>query len=118
MKRVGEWKALGRYGTVGLELVLSILIGFFGGRWLDAKAGTQGWLTALGFVVGTYAGFRGIYKVYKLMQREAAREDELERSRMAEYLAKDDPPKNEVAEGDVSRKNGPAGHGSPPHDDP
>ena len=30
-----DLRGLGDYGTVGLDLVLSILLGFFGGRWLD-----------------------------------------------------------------------------------
>jgi F0F1-type ATP synthase assembly protein I len=75
MKSAKQWKDLGRYGTVGLELVLSILIGFFGGQWLDKRyGGGKGWLTMLGFAVGCYAGFRGIYKAYRVMQREADRE--------------------------------------------
>jgi F0F1-type ATP synthase assembly protein I len=75
MKSAKQWKDLGRYGTVGLELVLSILIGFFGGQWLDKKfGGGHGWLTIAGFVVGCYAGFRSIYKAYRVMQRQAAEE--------------------------------------------
>ncbi len=74
-----DLKGLGDYGTVGLDLVLSILVGFFGGRWLDGKLGTQGWLTLIGFVLGTIAGFRSLYGAAVKMRKETEAEDERER---------------------------------------
>src|SRR5215510_2262374 len=74
-----DLKGLGDYGTVGLELVLSILVGFFGGRWLDGKLGTHGWLTMIGFLLGTFAGFRGLYRAAVKMRKETETEDERER---------------------------------------
>jgi F0F1-type ATP synthase assembly protein I len=70
---------LGDYGTVGLDLVLSILLGFFGGRWLDGKLGTHGWLTVVGFVLGAIAGFRSLYRAAVKMRKETEAEDERER---------------------------------------
>jgi ATP synthase protein I len=74
-----DLKGLGDYGTVGLDLVLSILLGFFGGRWLDEKLGTHGWLTMTGFVLGTIAGFRSLYRAAVKMRKETEAEDERER---------------------------------------
>ena len=74
-----DLKGLGDYGTVGLDLVLSILVGFFGGRWLDGKLGTQGWLTLIGFVLGTIAGFRSLYRAAVKIRKETEAEDERER---------------------------------------
>src|SRR5262245_46263217 len=74
-----DLKGLGDYGTVGLELVLSILFGFFGGRWLDGKLGTNGWLAVIGFVLGTIAGFRALYRAAVKMRKETEAEDERER---------------------------------------
>ena len=34
----------GGYGTVGLEVVLSIVFGVLAGRWLDGKLGTEPWI--------------------------------------------------------------------------
>jgi F0F1-type ATP synthase assembly protein I len=73
-----DLKGLGDYGTVGLELVLSILVGFLGGRWLDGKLGTNGWLTVIGFVFGTVAGFRALYRAAVKMRKETEAEDERE----------------------------------------
>lgn len=80
------WKAYGRYGTVGIELVLSILIGVLGGRWLDDRyAGGRGWITILGLVVGVYAGFRQVFRAAKQMQRESDRADREEAEERAAW---------------------------------
>lgn len=69
-------KAAGmRYSTVGLELVLSILAGFFAGRWLDGKFDTAPTLQLVGFVFGCVAGFRAIYRAAKKMNAEAERDE-------------------------------------------
>lgn len=71
--------AFADYGTVGLNLVLSILFGFLGGRWLDGKLGTNGWLTVIGFGFGVVAGFRFLYQAAVKMRRETEAEDERQR---------------------------------------
>jgi ATP synthase protein I len=71
--------AFADYGTVGLNLVLSILFGFAGGRWLDRRLGTNGWLTVIGFGFGVVAGFRFLYQAAVKMRRETEAEDERER---------------------------------------
>ncbi|AUX47910.1 hypothetical protein SOCE26_094360 [Sorangium cellulosum] len=70
-----EWKAVGSYGTVGLEVVLSILIGLFVGRWLDAKLGTDPYLSVLWFFFGLGAAGKAVYRSWKEMQAVAAREE-------------------------------------------
>ena len=74
LREPSTWKDVGRYGSVGLELVLSVLIGFFGGRWIDEKVDAGGWVTVVGVVFGTYAGFRALYKTAKSMERRAEKE--------------------------------------------
>jgi hypothetical protein len=70
------WKASFRYGNIGLELVLSFFAGLLGGRWLDHRYfGSHGYATAIGAVVGLYAGGRAFYKLVKQAQREAEEED-------------------------------------------
>ncbi len=80
-----DWKGLTRYSTVGLEFGLSILVGLFGGRWLDAKLGTGNWLTFLGFGFGVAAGFRAIYRAAQAASREAEREEAEERAERQRY---------------------------------
>jgi F0F1-type ATP synthase assembly protein I len=71
-------KSYGRYGTVGLELLISIALGYYMGRWADGKLGTH-WLALVGFLLGCYAGFRSLFRTAKTMQRDIEREEKLER---------------------------------------
>jgi hypothetical protein len=76
------YESLGRYGTVGLELVISIGLGWWFGHWLDARYDHErGWFTAAGFALGAFAGFRQLLVVARKMTREA--EAEAERDRKA-----------------------------------
>jgi ATP synthase protein I len=81
MKRtVKPWREYGRYGSVGIELVLSIMLGWYVGHWLDGKiAGGHGWLTAAGFVIRVYAGFRALFMAASYMQRDIERAERRER---------------------------------------
>jgi len=55
--------AVGVYGAVGFQLVASILIGVFGGQWLDKKFGSQPWLMIAGLFLGVGAGFYNLFRV-------------------------------------------------------
>jgi F0F1-type ATP synthase assembly protein I len=71
-----SWKSTYRYGNIGLELVLSIVIGFLLGRWVDRHAlGAHGYGTAVGTLIGVYTGFRALFKLAKQAQVEAEADD-------------------------------------------
>ncbi|WP_437778499.1 AtpZ/AtpI family protein [Sorangium sp. So ce1097] len=70
-----DWKAVGSYGTIGLEVVLSILLGLFIGRWLDGKLGTSPLMSALWFFFGLGAAGKAVHRAWKEMQAAAAREE-------------------------------------------
>ena len=57
---------LAMIGSLGWTIVIPILIGIFGGRWLDQRLGTGITLTAalllLGLVVGCWAAWRRMHK--------------------------------------------------------
>jgi ATP synthase protein I len=96
------WKSFGKYGSVGIELFLSIAIGYYGGRWLDGRFGTH-WIQVVGFVVGCYAGFRGLYKAAKQMQRDVENDEKLARG--IDPWA-DPKPKDDDSETDTSAASG------------
>ena len=122
MKPAGKpWKDYGRYGSVGIELVASIMLGWYGGHWLDGKiGGGHGWLTAAGFVIGVYAGFRALFMAASHMQKDIERAERRERGENpwaeppAEPPAPPPSPPDEVAP--TSRPNPSAGHDGKPHD--
>ncbi|WP_437754706.1 AtpZ/AtpI family protein [Sorangium sp. So ce1389] len=70
-----DWKAVGSYGTIGLEVVLSILVGLFIGRWLDGKLGTEPLMSVLWFFFGLGAAGKAVHRAWKDMQAVAAREE-------------------------------------------
>jgi F0F1-type ATP synthase assembly protein I len=80
-----QWKAAGSYGTIGLELVLCLMIGLFGGRWLDGKWGTEPWLTVVGFCFGLAAGAKAIHRGWKEMQAVTAQEEREEGNPQPRY---------------------------------
>ena len=67
------YRDLGRYGTVGIELLVSMAIGYYGGRWLDAKVGGHGWVTGFCSFLGVVVGFYSIWKASQTMQRDVER---------------------------------------------
>ena len=73
-----NWKGLGTYGTVGLELAISVLFGLFVGQWLDRKLGTR-WIVLVGFGLGLAAGVRTLWRAVKQANEEADRLDREER---------------------------------------
>lgn len=68
------FKAYAQYSTVGLELASAILLGLFGGRWLDQRYGTT-WMGLTGMLLGALIGFRAILRAAKEMSKDAEREE-------------------------------------------
>jgi F0F1-type ATP synthase assembly protein I len=71
-----RYQGLGRYGTLGIEIVLSILFGYWVGHWADGKLGTHGWLSVVGFVLGVAAAVRAVVTTAKRLKRDMEKEDE------------------------------------------
>jgi F0F1-type ATP synthase assembly protein I len=70
-----QLKQLGSLSTIGLELGLSIALGYLGGRWLDGKLGTEPWLQWIGLSLGLAAGALSLYRVVRRAQRMMEEED-------------------------------------------
>jgi hypothetical protein len=68
------WKEVGRYGSVGLEFVLTILITAALGNWLDERYwGAHGWGLTGGFLLGVATAFRNLIRTAGQMQRDIER---------------------------------------------
>ena len=74
-----DWKGVGSYGTVGLEVIGSVLLGFIGGYFLDRKLGTGSWLTIIGLAYGIAAAARALYRAARRATKEAEELDRRER---------------------------------------
>lgn len=80
-----DWKALGSYGTLGMEIALSVAAGLFGGQALDKWLHTGGWLTWVGFAYGLAAAGRAIYRAVRKSNREAEAAERHEREARQKY---------------------------------
>ena len=62
----GENRRVSGYGvraaSAGGQLVITFLVGFLGGHWLDAKLHTTPWLTAIGVLLGFGLGLLLAYR--------------------------------------------------------
>ena len=68
------WKDIGRYGSVGIEFVLTIALASWLGYWLDTRYwGGHGWGLGAGFVLGVVVGFRNLVRTANQMQRDIER---------------------------------------------
>ena len=68
------WKEIGRYGSAGIELVLTILLVTWLGSWLDGRYwGGHGWGVAGGFVLGMAVGFRNLFRTARRMEKDIER---------------------------------------------
>src|SRR5580704_7995797 len=68
------WKDIGRYGSVGIEFVLTILICSGIGHWWDGRYGHgSGWGLTAGFLIGVSVGFYNLFKTAQGMQRDIER---------------------------------------------
>lgn len=60
-----------RFATAGFELALTIVVGYFGGRYLDEWLDTKPYLEYGGLVLGIVAGFRSLFKLARSAQQQA-----------------------------------------------
>ena len=60
-----------RFATAGIELAIAIVVGYFGGRFLDGWLGTAPYLAYTGLVLGVVAGFRNLFQLARGAQRQA-----------------------------------------------
>jgi F0F1-type ATP synthase assembly protein I len=74
-----DWKGVGSYGTVGLEVVLSVVLGVVAGAWLDGRLETTPWLTILGATYGVAAAARALYRAARRATKGAEALDRRER---------------------------------------
>jgi F0F1-type ATP synthase assembly protein I len=70
-----HYKGLGDHGTLGIQIVLCIAFGAWGGHWLDGKLHTAPVLMILGFCFGLGAAGKSVHESWKQMQKEALREE-------------------------------------------
>ena len=71
-------QAIGRYGTIGLEIFFSILLGYIFGSYLDKWVGTKPYITILFTVYGVAAAIRALIRMTKMYKEDLKAQEENE----------------------------------------
>jgi len=58
------------YSSMGVELGLSVVVGFWLGSWLDGVFDTEPWLLFVFGLAGIVAGYRSIYRLHRRVQQD------------------------------------------------
>lgn len=64
-----------KHGSIGIEMGLSVVIGYGMGWWIDEKFETQPWFTTVFTVIGIFAGVRSMLQMSRRVARQLASED-------------------------------------------
>lgn len=70
-----SWLVAFRVVGVGFYIAFCLLVGIFGGVYLDRTLGTFPLLTLGGLVLGLVAAFYGVYKMVAPLLKEAGKSD-------------------------------------------
>jgi F0F1-type ATP synthase assembly protein I len=84
----GNWKGLGSYGTLGLEMVLGVVLPCYVGSLADRHYKTGQWFVALGFCLGIAHAVRAVYRAVQRANREAEEEEQRLRAARKKYHEK------------------------------
>jgi F0F1-type ATP synthase assembly protein I len=63
-------RQLGSLSGVGLTLVISTVLGFWGGRVLDRWLGSAPWLMLVGLLLGIASGFVNLFRAAGILGRD------------------------------------------------
>jgi ATP synthase protein I len=70
------WRIAAQTGAVGIEIALSIAIGFFGGDWLDGKFHSTPWLKWIGFGAGIGASIKALVRVTRNYKKSLKQDEQ------------------------------------------
>ena len=59
------------FSSMGLELGLSVVVGFLIGGWLDKWLNTEPYFLLIFGVAGIFAGYRSIFRLVKRVQNDS-----------------------------------------------
>lgn len=76
--------------SIGITLVLAIVIGFFGGKWIGGKLGSADIGSYIGFAIGVAAGFLEMFRSVARWNRQMERMEKQKRDEEAQQAQDDE----------------------------
>jgi len=58
----GVFQAIALATTIGMELAITVVLGYYGGQYIDEKFATGPWCMLAGVLIGLATGIIGVYK--------------------------------------------------------
>ena len=74
-KRRSSYRQLGILGTIPILIAVGPVVGFFIGRWLDEKLGTEPFLLILFLIFGFIASGKEVYKLIRQAEEDTDKEN-------------------------------------------
>ena len=69
------WRIAGNTGAVGIEIAVAVILGYYGGRFLDRKLGTEPWISYAGLLAGIGAAIKALVRVVRMYRRDSELKD-------------------------------------------
>lgn len=69
------WQAAGRTGYLGFFILAWFAIGYYGGRWVDRRLGTEPWFMWVGMVLAVLGTVNEIVRVVKQYNKSIKEDD-------------------------------------------
>jgi F0F1-type ATP synthase assembly protein I len=70
------WLSAAEASSIGIEMVVSLALGYFAGSYADRHLHTKPWLTILGFLIGIGASVKAMVRIARQYKRENPDEDD------------------------------------------
>ena len=64
------------FATIGLEMGVSIFVGWYAGQWLDERFETRPWLMVTFLFLGLFSGFRSLFRLAMRAAKDAQDDDD------------------------------------------
>ena len=64
------------FATIGLEMGVSIFVGWYTGQWLDERFETRPWLMVTFLFLGLFSGFRSLFRLAMRAAKDAQDESD------------------------------------------
>ena len=62
--------------SFGIAMAIRLVIGYYGGQWLDEKLGTDPWITLVGILLAIGLSFHHLISEFSKMEKEEKRKKE------------------------------------------
>ena len=64
------------FATIGLEMGVSVFVGWYMGQWLDGRFETRPWLMVTFVLLGLFSGFRSLFRLAMRAAKDAEDDDD------------------------------------------